>query len=195
MSTLVRRLASGAATMAALLALLASAVPVVGHAALVIAVPGPGSTVTVAPTRISATFDDELDGPKSSLLVAGPGGSTVGQGGVSPDDPKTMVASLTAGGPGAYEVRWTAATTDGHIERGTYGFAVSDPAASASPTSTGTPGAQPSPVPGSPALGSPAPGSPSSTPADSGLLLVAAAAGAGLVLGGGIAWWRRRGSS
>jgi hypothetical protein len=182
MRTPIRRLVSGLAVVAALTALLASAAPVVGHAQLLSATPAPGSTVTVAPTQVSATFDDELDAPKSSLLVAGPGGSTVGQGGVSSDDPKTMVASITAAGPGGYEVRWTAATPDGHIERGTYGFVVSAPAASPSLAANGAPSPGPSAGPGSPA----------GTAGDSGPLVVAAAAVAGLVLGGGIAWWRRR---
>jgi hypothetical protein len=178
----IRRLVGGLAALAALTAVLASAAPVVGHAELVSADPAPGSTVTVAPTQVSATFDDELDASKSSILVAGPDGSTVWQGGVSPDDPKTMVASMTAAGLGDYEVRWTAATLDGHIVRDTYGFTVSASAASVSLPATGAP--SPGPSAG--------PGSPEGPAGDSGLSVVVAAALAGLVLGGGIGWWRRR---
>jgi len=165
----IRRFARGLAAIAALMAVLLSAAPALGHAELVTGNPAPGSTLTVAPTTVSATFDDELDGAKSSLLVVGPDGSTLGQGGVSADDPKTMVATIAPAGQGAYEVRWTAAASDGHIERGTYGFTVST-------------AAEPSATPG--------PGGATTT--DTGVSTLIVAAVAGLVLGGGIGWWRRR---
>jgi hypothetical protein len=154
-----------------LAAMLIAAAPVLAHAELVSADPAPDSTIAAVPAKVSATFDDELDGTKSSIVVAGPDGSIVGQGGVSADDPKTMAATITSAGQGAYEVRWTSVASDGDVLRGTYSFTVSR---EASPRPTA------------------APGSPDSTAGDNGIGLVVAAALAGLALGGGIAWWRRR---
>jgi len=196
MSKPTHRPAVGSALLAAFAAVLVLAAPVAAHAALVSGDPAPGSTLASAPTRVSSTFDDDLDASKSSIVVVGPGGATVGQGGVSPDDPKTLVATITSGAPGAWEVRWTAATPDGHIERGTYGFTVS-----ASPTASPAPPASPSPATGTPvpsAAGTGTPG-PSAAPGpgegaggDGGIGLVLAAAVGGLLLGVGIGWWRRR---
>jgi hypothetical protein len=165
-----------------LVAMLIAAAPVLAHAELVSGDPAPESILAEVPAQVSATFDDDLDAAKSSLVVIGPDGSTVGQGSVSADDPRTLVATLTGAGVGAYEVRWTAAASDGDVERGTYTFTVSTVAPS--PTSVASATASPGPTA--------SPASPASTQGDNGVGVVIAAAVAGLLLGGGIAWWRRR---
>jgi hypothetical protein len=186
---------------------LATAAPVTADVELVRADPAAGSTLSGAPAQVIATYDDDLDPDKSSLLVLGPDGSTIGTGGVTPDDPKTMATAIPSAGPGEYQVRWTAASSDGHILRGTYTFTVSaaapspTPVASAATSPVPTPAPAPTPGPTAPASAptpgpSTSPGSPDSPPANDDFGIVVVAAVAGLVVGGGIAWWgRRRGAS
>lgn len=185
----------------ALMLLLALPAAMLGHAALVSGDPAPGSTVDTAPSRVSATFDDELVPGKSSIVLIGPDGQTVGTGSLAPEDSHVLTVIVPPLGPGTYEVRWTAATADGHIERGTYRFTVATSASpSGGPIITAPPRSSPTPAPSAGPASTPAPSpEPSATPQpdgggtdDSGLGLIVAAAVAGLVLGAVIGWWRRR---
>ena len=198
-ATRVRALAS----LLALGALVALPTATLGHATLVSGDPAPGSTVETAPSRVSATFDDELVGAKSSIVLVGPDGQTVGTGSLAPEDSHVLAVIVPPLGPGTYEVRWTAATADGHIERGTYRFTVATPASPAGgPIITAPPTSSPTPAPSSEPASTPVPSpEPSAAPQsdggnggadDSGLGVIVAAAVAGLVLGVVIGWWRRR---
>ncbi len=189
------------ASLLALSALVALPAATLGHATLVSGDPAPGSTVATAPSRVSATFDNELDGAKSSIVLIGPDGQTVAMGSLAPEDSHVLAVIVPPLGPGTYEVRWTAATADGHIERGTYHFTVAAPASpSGGPIITAPPTSSPTPAPSSAPASTPAPSpEPSATPGpegasggDSGVGVIVAAAVAGLVLGVVIGWWRRR---
>jgi hypothetical protein len=168
LATRVRALAS----LLALSALVALPAATLGHATLVSGDPAPGSTVETPPSRVSATFDDELDGAKSSIVLVVPDGQTVGTGSLAPEDSHVLAVIVPPLGPGTYEVRWTAATADGHIERGTYHFTVAAPVSSPEPSATPQPDG--------------------ASGGDSGVGVIVAAAVAGLVLGVVIGWWRRR---
>jgi methionine-rich copper-binding protein CopC len=142
------------ALVAAVVALAAMPALVLAHADLESATPTPGSTVTVAPPDLTATFTEAIDASKSSLVVLDGGGATVAEGG-GPDllqaDGRTLVLLLPTLANGTYAVRWTSAATDGHIERGTFEFTVAVPAPSPSPSpapspSASTPSIPPSPV-------------------------------------------------
>lgn len=183
------------AVVLALVALLAAPTAASAHATLLSADPAPGSTVGTAPTRVSATFDEELDGAKSSIVLVGPDGGTLGQGSIDPDDPKTLALDVAPLEPGTYSVRWTAATPDGHIERGTYEFAVAaPPTPSTSPEPRPTPSASPEPSPTvePDADPSPTPAPEDGTDGDQGVAIIVVAAVSGLVLGVLIGWGRRR---
>ncbi len=199
LATRVRALAS----LLALSALVALPGATLGHATLVSGDPAPGSTVETAPSRVTATFDDELVPGKSSIVLIGPDGQTVGTGGLAPEDSHVLAVIVPRLGPGAYEVRWTAATADGHIERGTYEFTVAvapTPTPTSEPSPTEAPSAEPTPAPSAVPSSTPVPSpEPSATPGpdggsggDSGIGVIVAAAVAGLVLGVVIGWWRRR---
>ena len=172
---LVARAALGAGLV---LALFVAAAPALAHAELVSADPAPDSIVATVPAQVSATFDDELDGTKSSIVVIGPDGSTVGQGSVSATDTRTMTATITPAGAGPYEVRWTSVATDGDVLRATYTFTVGGGGGSPSASAAESPAAS----------GQPGPAGSAGTD----LSVLIAAAVAGLALGAGIAWWRRR---
>ena len=101
------------------------------------AAPAVGSTVETPPPVVSATFDDDLVASKSSIEVVGPDGATIAKGGVLADDPKTLSVEVPLLAAATYDVRWAAASEDGHLERGRYQFAV---AAAASPGPSTTAG-------------------------------------------------------
>jgi len=182
--------------------LLAAPEAVVAHAELESTSPEAGSTVATPPATVSATFDDDLVAGKSSIEVLAPGGSTVGTGGVDPDDPKTLSASVPTLSPGIYDVRWAAATEDGHLERGRYDFTVAE-GASAAPTPAPTAAAASSPsgssvAPSSPPATASPVVAPSPSPSTDGsdgsesVGQIAILAVIGLGLGLGIGWWRSR---
>jgi len=150
----------------AVLALAAMPALALGHAELDSATPAPDSTIEIAPAELVATFTEALDGSKSSLEVRDPAGSVVASGGAEllGADGITMTLPLPALGNGTYEVRWTSAATDGHIERGTFSFTVSAPP-SPSPSPSAEPTASPSPTPS--AIASPT-ATPSPSPTDGG---------------------------
>jgi methionine-rich copper-binding protein CopC len=179
---------------------LASPAAVWAHAMLESAAPAVGSTVETPPPVVSATFDDDLVASKSSIEVVGPDGATIAKGGVLADDPKTLSVEVPLLAPATYDVRWAAASEDGHLERGRYQFAV---AAAASPGPSTTAGSSattsggaaiPSSAYAPPGTAqpsaSPVPGDASGGSESAGQILVIAAVG--LVLGLGVGWWRSR---
>jgi methionine-rich copper-binding protein CopC len=147
-------------------ALLAVAVaaPVLAHAELVASDPADKAVLAIPPTTVTVTFSEAIDPDRSRFKLVGPDG-TVGTGRIA-DDPAVLVLEGLDLGPGAYEIQWTAASTDGHIERGRLRFTVSAPTPappSAAPTATPGPTPSASAAPGSagapsaPAAGSPPP--------------------------------------
>ena len=143
---------------------LAALIPatVLAHADLDTMTPADGSTVDVAPTEIVATFTQDLDPPRSSLVVV-MGGAEIASGGeVDPAEPRRMTLGLPPLEPGVYEVRWTTfSAEDGEgPERGTTTFTVTPPPPTPAPTPTPPPSATPAPTPSPTA-------SPSASPAPS----------------------------
>ena len=184
------------------LSLVALALPtaVLAHAMLESAAPAVGSTVEIPPPVVSATFDDDLVASKSSIEVIGPDGATIAKGGVLTDDPKTLSVDVPLLAAATYDVRWAAASEDGHLERGRYQFAVaavaspgpSTTAGSSAATSAGA--ASPSSAYAPPGTAqpsaSPGPGDTSGGSESVGQILVIAVVGLGLGLG--VGWWRSR---
>ena len=189
---------------ASILVALALPAAVSAHAMLESASPAVGSTVESPPSVVSATFDDDLVASKSSIEVVAPDGVTIARGGVSADDPKTMSVEVPLLAAATYDVRWAAASEDGHLERGQYRFAVSA-VASPGPTATTGPSpaisAPPTSASASPASAYAPPGtavpSASTEPGDTsggsestGQILAIAVVG--LALGLAVGWWRSR---
>ena len=129
--------------LAALWLVLAVAVPALAHADLASSDPEDKAVLATPPTVITLTFTEGLDQGKSSFKVNGPDGA-VGTGKPGRDGGRTMKLDGLVLGPGTYSTRWTAASTDGHVARGTLSFTVSGPTpapATASPSPTEAPSA------------------------------------------------------
>ena len=129
-----------------LILVLVDAIPVAAHAELVSSTPADGTTVTGSPDEIVVVFDEPLE-PNSSMELIGPAGGRVATTGVDAADRTRMVIEPSSLPPGEYEVRWTAASADGHVERGTFTFTVLGPTALPTATARSTPGPAASLVP------------------------------------------------
>ena len=127
--------------LAALWLVLAVAGPAFAHAELASSDPDDKAVLATPPTVITLTFTEGLDQGKSSFKLSGPDGAA-GTGNAAEDGSKVMTLDGLDLGPGAYAIKWTAASTDGHVSRGTLSFTVSEPTpapATASPAPTAAP--------------------------------------------------------
>ena len=119
-----------------LAALVWLAAPASAHSQLVSMDPADGSTVTVAPTQVVLTFDENIQHIGDAVVVIGPGGTRV-------DDGPVVVSGTTAterlhplATPGRYTVSYRVVSDDGHPVTRTLHFVLAG--VSASPTLAGT---------------------------------------------------------
>ncbi len=191
-----------AAAVAATALLLVVAGQALADVELSSASPGPDETIVGTPEELVITFSGPIDPGRSSVLVVGPDGSTVAEGGSEDvsEDATTMTVALPPLDPATYEVRWTAVATDGHVSRDTYSFTIeAPPSPSPSPSPDPSPSAaapEPSPSPSSTPAPSPSPSSdPGPTDPTTGddplaVLLPIAIVGAAIAIVA--VWWSRR---
>src|SRR5436190_3090566 len=108
------------------LALVALALPgtAFGHASLVRTVPADGASVPTPPRDVRVVFDDVVRvGPGVEAIRNGGGSVLAGSARVVAG--RTLVVPLRAGlRHGAYSVRWSIVSDDGHLESGVIAFAV-----------------------------------------------------------------------
>lgn len=133
------------------------------HAELIETTPADGATVMGTPDELVAVFDDELLVDASSLSIRNAQGERLAVGHVDPEEPTHLViGDVPDLAVGTYEMRWTAGTADGHVERGTWTFTVAQ--ATETPAPSPTPGETAGPSAAATAIPSAAP-TPSATPA------------------------------
>ena len=142
-------------------------VPAAAHAELTEATPADGATIEGTPAEISAKFTEPLETDGSTFSIRNAAGERLAVGNIDPADRTRLiidpVPELT---PGKYEVRWRAASADGHAENDTWSFIVT-PAPTPSPTPASTPESTASDAPTPSATPEPSPSaaaSPSASP-------------------------------
>jgi methionine-rich copper-binding protein CopC len=148
------------AIVAACLLTMLLALPAAAHAELEESDPADGETITT-PYTLTATFSEEFDLARSFVRIQNAAGVLVAEGGVSDDDPLTMVVELPELPPGEYTAFWQTVTPDDNgREDGTFTFIVAP-----SPTPEPTPTRAPTEAPGSTATPAPpASATPAATP-------------------------------
>lgn len=121
-----------------LVALLATAGQAAAHAALLGTQPAPSSILVTAPSTVTLSFGEPIQVTTDGILVLGPDGSTVDNGGAGHVDgrPDTIGVAIKAQGAGTYTVSWHVASADSHPVSGAYTFSVGHPSV-APGTSTG----------------------------------------------------------
>lgn len=186
-------------TVCLLAAALALPAVVLAHAELTSTSPKDGATLETSPETVSARFTEALLASKSSISVRVAGGEEVASGGVDAGDAKVLTVALPPLTAGTYQVRWTAASDDGHVERGRFEFTVAatatpEPTEAPTPTPTDEPSAAPTEAatpssPPGPAI-TPAPDAGAGGSESIGQLVIIAIVG--IAIGLGIGWWRSR---
>lgn len=109
---------------------------VVAHAELESTAPANGAKVVGTPDELSATFSEAL-AAESTVSIRNAAGERLAVGGLDPADGKRLViAPVPELAPGRYEMRWSAFSDDGHLEKGTWTFEVEAPSATPTPLPT-----------------------------------------------------------
>ncbi|WP_293051437.1 copper resistance CopC family protein [Mycobacterium sp.] len=103
------------------------------HAVLLSTDPPADAQLSVGPTRVSATFNEQLQTTFAAMTVVGPDGNVWSAG-----EPQVQGAVISVGmrplGPvGSYTVHYRVTSADGHVVSGTWSFRLTVPGA-------GTPG-------------------------------------------------------
>lgn len=103
------------------------------HTVLVSSDPAADATLTVAPTRVSATFNEDLQPTFAAMTVVGPDGNLWSSG---EPDIRGQVAGIAVpalGPSGRYTVNYRVTSADGHVVSGSWSFTMTV-------SGTGTPG-------------------------------------------------------
>jgi methionine-rich copper-binding protein CopC len=93
------------------------------HAMLDHASPAVGSTVASAPSRVTLTFTEPVEGAFSGATVSNASGQRVDTGARASGT--TLQISLKPLPPGAYKVNWHVLSVDTHKTQGSFSFTVS----------------------------------------------------------------------
>jgi copper transport protein len=109
--------------LAAALAALALPAAAWGHAALVRTTPANGAVLQKAPTELRAVFDDAVR-PGPGIEAVRNGGGSILAAKAHVEDEHILVIPLKRGAKGAYSVRWSIISDDGHLESGIVAYAV-----------------------------------------------------------------------
>ena len=133
---MIRRLAAAALTGVVLAILaLAGAGIASAHATRLAAAPAPDSSVNAGPTRVSATFNEQLQTDFAAMTVIGPDGNLWSTGDAEIKGSVASVALRPLGPTGTYTVNYRVTSADGHVVNGAWSFHLTK-------AGTGTPGSK-----------------------------------------------------
>ena len=120
-------------TVLVLAGLLATAPAAGAHTVLTATDPAADSTVDAGPSRVTATFNEELQPTFAAMTVVGPDGNLWSQGDTTVQGNTAGVGLRPLGPSGRYAVNYRVTSDDGHVVSGSWSFTVAVP-------STGIPG-------------------------------------------------------
>lgn len=157
---------------------LGNAGPAAAHAARIASDPAENASLSQAPARVVATFNEEMQSEFAAMTVVGPDGNLWSEGEPQVDGAVVSVAVRPLGPAGTYTVNYRATSADGHVVSGSWSFQL---------TVAGSGSAGPA------ADAAPAPADTSGTPAgDGGIPVWPFYVGAVLIVGAGAVWAARR---
>ena len=107
--------------------------PAAAHTALISADPPADATLTAGPSRVTATFNEDLQTVFAAMTVVGPDGNLWSEGEPQLHGAVASVAVRPLGHAGTYTVNYRVTSSDGHVVSGSWSFAVTT-------NGTGTPG-------------------------------------------------------
>lgn len=121
MTVILRVLA--AVLLAAVLAAPGTA-PASAHTVLVSSDPPADATLTAGPTRVTATFNEELQTAFAAMTVVGPDANLWSAGEPELHGAVAAVAVRPLGQAGTYTVNYRVTSADGHVVSGSWSFTV-----------------------------------------------------------------------
>ncbi len=133
-AVLARLLVAFAAGLLAVL--VAPAAPASAHAALVRAVPGPGSVVQTAPQQIVITFSERVSLVANKIQVIGPDNRPINAGPPRADGVDVRIPVRTDVARGTYLVSFRVVSADSHPVAASFTYSVGAPSATAPVAST-----------------------------------------------------------
>ncbi|BBX05368.1 copper resistance protein C [Mycolicibacterium aichiense] len=92
------------------------------HAVRVSADPAPDAVLSTAPTRISATFNEQLQSAFAAMTVVGPDGNLWSDGTPQVQGATASVGVRPLGPAGSYTVNYRVTSADGHVVSGSWAF-------------------------------------------------------------------------
>ena len=100
-------------------------VPIAGaHTVLTATDPAADSTVATGPSRVTATFNEELQPTFAAMTIVGPDSSTWSNGDPEVRGSTVGVAVRPLGPAGRYTVNYRVTSADGHVVTGSWSFTV-----------------------------------------------------------------------
>jgi copper resistance protein C len=106
------------------------------HAARVSADPAENAAVSTGPSRVRATFNEDLQTTFAAMTVVGPDGNLWSSGQPQVQGAVVSVGVRPLGPTGNYTVNYRVTSADGHVVSGSWSFRLTSPG-------TGTPGPAP----------------------------------------------------
>lgn len=132
---------------AAVLASVSTAAPAFAHAALISSDPADGAELDTAPTRVTLTFNQDIEPQFATVTVSGPDGTPYADGAVRVDGPTVVVDVTPLGAAAPYVVAFRVISADGHPISGTYTFRLTKAAPAVANSPTPAPSAAPAQAP------------------------------------------------
>jgi methionine-rich copper-binding protein CopC len=136
MSRRVRIVAVGLLLIAVTLGATSTAGAASAHAARVSADPAENVAVSTGPSRVRATFNEDLQTTFAAMTVVGPDGNLWSSGQPQVQGAVVSVGVRPLGPTGNYTVNYRVTSADGHVVSGWWSFRLTSPG-------TGTPGPAP----------------------------------------------------
>lgn len=129
------------AILAVALASMLTAAPAFAHAALIASDPVDGARLDASPTRVTLTFNQDVEPQFAAVTISGPDGTAYADGDVRVDGPNAAVAVKPLGPAAAYVVAYRVISADGHPISGQYTFQLTEAAPAV--TTSAAPAAEP----------------------------------------------------
>lgn len=128
MTTTHRRRGLALAGLLTAAAVLAPAVPALGHTGLRASSPSAGATLSRLPATVTLTFSGALGKAGPAKVTRNRRGDLLKRARLAPGDARRLVITIKRPGPkaqgGTYRVAWNVTSADGHRQRGLLVFRV-----------------------------------------------------------------------
>ncbi len=117
----------GVATVLAALMAFAGTAVASAHATRIATDPVENASLTTAPSRVSATFNEQLQPVFAAMTVVGPDGHLWSAGDPQVQGAVVSIAVPPLGPAGAYTVNYRVTSADGHVVSGSWSFTMTRP--------------------------------------------------------------------